>query len=143
MVSLSLSSLHPTGDTLQPTADGTANFPLFLHPSDELHPLCPAQLSISAEDPPEAACQSPRPSPDGRRWASVPLPPGIWVSSQPSWRWRADLLLDGCQRGQVNGMGFIEALCWYMSPVAVVVVGPYLCTCAQCLLRAWREQMGR
>lgn len=114
MLSSSLSSLCPAGDTVQPTADGTANFPLFLHPTDELHPLRPAQLSISSEDPPEAACQSPRPSSDGRRWASIPLPPGIWVSSRPWWRWGADLHLDGCQRGQVNGMGFIEALLVYL-----------------------------
>lgn len=108
MLSLSLSCLCPAGDTVQPTADGTANFPLFLHPTDELHPLRPAQLSISSEDPPEAACQSPRPSPDGRRWASIPLPPGLWVSSQPCWGWGADLHLEGCQRGQVNGMSFVD-----------------------------------
>lgn len=78
-----LSPLCPAGDTIQPPADGTTDFPLFLHPPDELHPLRPAQLSVPSEDTSEAGQQSPRPFPHGRRWAAVPLPPGIQVSIQP------------------------------------------------------------
>lgn len=112
---MSLSSLCPAGDTVQPTADGTANFPLFLHPLDELHPFGPTQLSISSEDSPEASRQPPRSYPDGRRWASIPLPPGIWVSLQPWWVWGADLHLEGCHRWQENGVGFIEPFLVYVA----------------------------
>ena len=78
-----LSPLCPAGDAIQPPADGTTDFPLFLHPPDELHPLRPAQLSVPSEDTSEAGQQSPRPFPHGRRRAAVPLPPGIRVSPQP------------------------------------------------------------
>lgn len=118
MLILSLSPLCPAGDTIQPTADGTANFPLFLHTPDELYPFHPAQLSISSEDAPEAARQPPRSYPNGRRWASIPLYPGIWVSPQPWWGWGADLNPDGCQRRQVSGVGFIEPF-WVYVPHGV------------------------
>lgn len=78
-----LSPLCPAGDAIQPPADGTTDFPLFLHPPDELHPLRPAQLPVSSEDTSEAGQQCPRPFPHGRRRAAVPVPPGIWVSLRP------------------------------------------------------------
>ncbi|XP_021118956.1 uncharacterized protein C1orf94 homolog isoform X3 [Heterocephalus glaber] len=72
-------------DTLQHTADGPADLPLFLHPPAELHPLCPAQLPVPTEDTSKAAHQSPRPFPHGRRRAEVPLPPRIPVHLDVWW----------------------------------------------------------
>nr|XP_035921177.1 uncharacterized protein C1orf94 homolog isoform X4 [Halichoerus grypus] len=76
--------LLPTGDAVQSTADGTADFPLFLHSPAELHPLRPAQLSVPSEDTSKAVHQPPRPFPHGRRWVTVPGLPGIRVSPQPT-----------------------------------------------------------
>ena len=75
-----LSPLCPAGDAIQPPADGTTDFPLFLHPPDELHPLRPAQLPVPSAGTSEAGQPSSRPFRHGRGRAAAPVPPGIRVS---------------------------------------------------------------
>lgn len=130
------SPLCPAGDAIQPPADGTTDFPLFLHPPDELHPLRPAQLPVPSAGTSEAGQPSSRPFRHGRGRAAAPVPPGIRVRlvrkpACPRWRehvglWAPRRFVVACVpwRGGGETPARVQRLCADGAGVAASPAGP-------------------